>query len=90
MVKYSTKNVSRVVTRGFTKRFFSSEISHGVSFDVTRNDDYIEDSSTDDDDFIQVVANKRRVKSSGTSASEKKAFNQKTNAVVVKNEKSRT
>ena len=70
----ASKKVSRVVIRGFTKRVFSSEVSHGVSFDVTGNDDSIEDSSTDDDEFVKVVAKKRRVTSSGTSASDKKAF----------------
>ena len=90
VVKYSTKNVSRVVTRGFTKRFFSSDISHGVSFDVTGNDDSVEDSSTDDDDFFQVFTKKRRVKSSWISSFEKRALNRKIDAVVVKNEKNRT
>ena len=61
----ATKKVSRVVTRGFTKRVFSSEVSHGVNFDVTRNDDSIEDSSTDDNEFVKVVAKKRRVTSTG-------------------------
>ena len=55
-----TKKVSRVVTRGFTKWLFSSEISHGVSFDVTVNNDSIEDSSTDDDEFVKVSTKKRR------------------------------
>ena len=90
VVKDSTKNVSRIVTRGFSNRFFSLDISHGVNFDVTGNDDSIKDSSTDDDDFIQVVTKKRKVKTSMISALDKRAFNQKIDALVKKNEKSRT
>ena len=83
-----TKKVSRVVTRGFTKWFFSSEISHGVSFDVTVNNDSIEDSSTDDDEFVKVSTKKRRVTSLGISASDKNAFNRKIDTLVQKNKKS--
>ena len=37
----------------FLTVFFSSDISHGVNFDVTGKDDSIEDSSTNDDDFVR-------------------------------------
>ena len=90
VVKDSTENVSRVVTRGFTNRSFSTNISHGVNFDVTGNHDSVEDLSTDDNDFIQVIIKKRKVETSTISAADKRAFNQKINAMVVKNEKSRT
>ena len=49
VVAEPTKKVSRVVTRGSKKSVTFSEVSHGASFDVTGNDDPIEDSSTDDD-----------------------------------------
>ena len=90
MVTDSAKKVSRVVTRGFTKRVFSSAVSHGVSFDVTGNNDSIEDSSTDDDEFVTVSTKKRRVTSSGISALDKKAFHRKIDTLVQKNEKSHT
>ena len=63
VVADATKKVSRVVTRGFTKRVFSSEVSHGVSFNITGNNDPIKDSSMDDDDFVEVSMKKRRVTS---------------------------
>ena len=87
VVTDSAKKVSRVVTRGFTKRFFSSAVSHGVRFDVTGNDDSIKDSSTDDDDFVTVSTKKRRVTSSEISASDKKAFHRKIDTLVQRNEK---
>ena len=90
VVTDSTKKVSRVVTREFSKRVFSSEVSRGVSFDVTGNNDPIEDSSTDDDNFVEVSTKKRRVTSSGISASDKKAFHRKIETLVKKNEKSHT
>ena len=74
----------------FSNQFFSSDISHGVNFDVTRNDYFVKDLSTNEDEFFQVVTKKRRVKSSGISASEKKDLNRKIDAMVVKNEKGRT
>ena len=88
VVAEATKKVSRVVTRGLTKRVTFSEVSHGVSFDVTGNNDPIEDSSTDDNEFVEVSTKKRRVTSSGISASDKKAFNQKIDTLVQKNKTS--
>ena len=90
VVKESTENVSGVATRAFTNRGFSPNISHGTNFDVTGNDDSVEYSSTDDDDFFQVTTKKRKVDKSTISAAEKEAVNRKINAMVVKNEKSRT
>lgn len=48
MVKGSTENVPCVVTRAFTYRVFCKNISHGVNFDVTGNNDFFKDSITDD------------------------------------------
>ena len=90
VVTDSAKKVSRVVTRGFTKRIFSSEVSHGVSFDVTGNNDPIEYSSTHDDEFVEVSTKKRMVTSSGISASDKKGFHWKIDTLVKNNENSFT
>ena len=90
LFKESTENFSGVATRAFTNQFFSPNISHGVNFDVTGNDDSVKDSSTNDDDFFQVTTKKRKVDKSTISAAEKKAVNCKINAMVEKNEKSRT
>ena len=69
---------------------FSLNISHGANFEVTVNDDSIKYSSTNDDDFIQVATKKKKANKSTISAAEKKVLNRKINAMVVKNEKSRT
>ena len=61
-----------------------------MNFDVTANNDSIEYSSTDVDEFVQVSTKKRRVTISGISASEKKAFNPEIDTLLQKNEKSRT
>ena len=61
-----------------------------MNFDVTWNNDFVEDSSTDDDEFIQVATKKRKVETSTISAADKRDLNRKINAMVVKNEKSRT
>ena len=61
-----------------------------MNFDVTGNDDSVEYSSTDDDEFIQVATKKRKVETSTISAADKRDLNRKINAMVVKNEKSRT
>ena len=90
MVDKSTENVSGVTTRAFTNRGFPPSIAHGANFDVTGNDDSVEDSSTDNDDFFQVITKKRKVETSTISVADKRALNRKINAMVVKNEKSRT
>ena len=41
VVAEATKKVSRVVTRGLKKTVIFSEVSHGVSFGVSGNDDSI-------------------------------------------------
>ena len=87
VVAEATKKFSRVVTRGLKKTVTFSEVSHGASFDVTGNDDPIEDLSTDDNEFITVSPKKRRVTSSGISASDKKVISQKIENLIKKNEK---
>jgi hypothetical protein len=88
VVAEATKKVSRVVTRGLNKSVTVSEVSHGASFDVTGTDDPIEDSSTDDNEFVTMSPKKRRVTSSRISASDKKVISQKIENLVKKNEKS--
>ena len=61
VVDKSTENVSGVTTRAVTNRGFPPSIAHGANFDVTGNDDSVKDSSTNDDDFFQVITKKRKV-----------------------------
>ena len=90
VVDKSTENISGVTTRACTNRVFSLSIAHGANFDVTGNDDSVKDSSTDDDNFVQVITKKRKVDKSTISAADKKALNCKLDSLVKKNEKSRT